>query len=162
MWPGDIRHCYACEGPYCSIERVRLLYAVIERDFESSFLVAASFIAFSISLFLSSSSFICFSSFSLTDAGLSGLLNVMLLLWLVPAPMEPVAGVDTDTMSPLVERPRWKVEGRTRPGGCWNVQLARVHPAPNRQGWVLRWGCTKVHPGRVQLRPNRQGTVLVG
>ena len=41
-------------------------------------------------------------------------------------------GVGTATMGVLVPSPRWNVPGRTRPGGCANVQLERVQAAPKR------------------------------
>ena len=47
-----------------------------------------------------------------------GLLNITVLCGLFVTPMEPVSGVGTDTIGVCVDKPRWKEDGSTRPGGC--------------------------------------------
>lgn len=68
-------------------------------------------------------------------------------------------GVGTETIGVVVDRPRWNVPGRTRSGGCWNEQSARVHADPKRHGLpAVGAGCWNVQPARVHAAPNLQGT----
>jgi len=68
-----------------------------------------------------------------------GLLNVTVLLYrltLATAARRALSNAGLSlTVGSVVFNPRWNSPGSVvRPGGCWNVQFARVQFAPNLQG----------------------------